>query len=338
MSADSSKPLIIAEAGVNHNGCLKRAIEMVHAAKEAGADYIKFQYFNTNTLVASGAQTAAYQARNTGETDQSALLKTLEIDASGFEKIATACSEKRIGFLATAFEVSTVDYLVQLGMERIKVASGELTNVEALERFAKMGKPIFLSTGMASLSEVDEAVRILQRNGAREITLLQCTSLYPAPFETLNLRAMITMRDSLKLPVGFSDHSIGDHAALAAVALGASVIEKHFTLDRNLPGPDHAASLEPSELRAMIKRLHDIYSALGSGIKEPAEAERETAQLVRRSWHTRRALDAGTVLTSDDVTLKRPASGLAPVHSPIGLKLRHSLTADVPVRGDDLIQ
>jgi N-acetylneuraminate synthase/N,N'-diacetyllegionaminate synthase len=328
--------IVVAEAGVNHNGDLGRAREMVRAAAEAGADYVKFQAFTAEGLVARGAGTAGYQAANTGEANQRALLRGLEIDLDGFAAIAGACRQYRIGFMATAFDVSMVEALLALGMDRIKVASGEITNAPALARFAQLRKPILLSTGMATLDEVGRAIAALRANGAADITLLQCTSLYPAPPAALNLRAMVTMAKTFGLPVGFSDHSVGDHAAVAAVALGASVIEKHFTLSRELPGPDHKASLEPRELAAFVAKLRATTLVLGDGVKRPAPGELETAQLVRRSWHAARDLPAGAVLSAGDVALKRPAAGLEPHIDPVGRRLACARAADEPIRAADL--
>ncbi|MEM9358873.1 MAG: N-acetylneuraminate synthase family protein [Pseudomonadota bacterium] len=333
-----SELVIIAEAGVNHKGDLSRARDMVDCAAKAGADYINFQAFSTDHLIAKGTGTAAYQSYNTGQVSQSDLLRGLEVDTVGFTQLALACQQSGIGFMATAFDIEIVEALLTLGMDKIKIASGELTNAPALIRFAQLGCPILLSTGMASLDEVGDAVQLLQDNGVRDITLLQCTSLYPAPAETLNLRAMTTMGQTFQLPVGFSDHSLGDHASIAAVALGACVIEKHFTLDRTLPGPDHAASLEPAELTAMIRKLRDIASMLGSGEKVPNREEAEVAALVRRSWHAAHALEAGTVLSQTDVVLKRPAHGLAPSCSPIGRTIRRDMAADEAIRSADISQ
>lgn len=329
-------PLVIAEAGVNHNGDLGVAKEMVAAARAAGADYIKFQAFRTEALVASGTATAAYQAANTEAGDQSSLLRRLELRPQDFAALVECCRAAGIGFLCTAFDVEQAKQLVAFGMDRIKVASGELTNFPSLIGLAKLNLPILLSTGMATLDEVGEAIGILRRAGAADVTLLHCTSLYPAPFEALNLKAMVTMREHFGLPVGYSDHSLGDHAAIAAVALGASVIEKHFTLDRRLPGPDHKASLEPGEFAAMVRRLRETAAAFGDGVKRPAPGELETAALVRRSWHAAHDLAAGTVLGEEDVALKRPATGLPPARSPVGRRLAVARAADEPIRSQDL--
>lgn len=331
-------PLVIAEAGVNHNGDLERAREMVAAAARAGADVVKFQAFTASSLAARGARAAAYQTANAGAEDQTGLLAGLELGRDDLALLAEECRRQEIGFLVTAFDPGMAELLVDMGMDRIKIASGELTNVPALEHFGGLGLPILLSTGMATMEEVASAVRTLKARGAADITLLHCTSLYPAPPESLNLRAMGAMADRFGLPVGYSDHSLGDHAAIAAVALGAQVIEKHFTLDRRLPGPDHTTSLEPDEFAAMVRRLRELSAMLGDGEKKPAAGERETAALVRRSWHAVRDLPAGTVLAAHDLALKRPTDGLPPDACPAGRKLAVALRADEPVRAEDLSQ
>jgi|ETNmetMinimDraft_35_1059890.scaffolds.fasta_scaffold66281_2 N-acetylneuraminate synthase/N,N'-diacetyllegionaminate synthase len=329
-------PIVIAEAGVNHNGDLARARDMVAAAAEAGADYVKFQAFSAASLVAAGAGTAAYQAENTGKSDQADLLADLEIGRDGMASLAATCGRHGIRFLCTPFDVAAAADLIALGMDRIKIASGELTNVEALATFAGFGLPLILSTGMTTLDEVGAALAVLEDGGADDVTLLHCTSLYPAPAETLNLRAMVTMAERFARPVGYSDHSLDDYASIAAVALGASVIEKHFTLDRSLPGPDHQASLEPHALAAMIARLRLTATALGDGEKRPAPGEIETAALVRRSWHATRTLTAGAVVAATDVVLKRPADGLDPASSPVGQTLANAIDGGAPVRSGDL--
>lgn len=336
MNAAVDRPLVVAEAGVNHNGDLARAREMVAAAATAGADIVKFQAFAAAGLVARGTRTASYQAANTGSETQAGLLEGLELSREDFATLARDCRRRGIGFLVTAFDVDMIEALVAMGMDHIKVASGEITNAPALERFARLGLPVLLSTGMATMDEVEAAVATLRGGGTTDITLLHCTSLYPASPGTLNLRAMIAMADRFGLPVGYSDHSLGDHAAVAAVALGARVIEKHFTLDRSLPGPDHRASLEPDELSAMIRKLGETAAMLGDGEKKPAPGEAETAALVRRSWHAARDLAAGTVLAAEDLVLKRPADGLAPGACPAGRRLAVALQADEPVKREHL--
>lgn len=327
---------IIAEAGVNHDGELDRAMALVDAAAEAGADIVKFQAFRSRDLVAAGTPTAAYQKENTGDTEQRALLERLELSLDQLARIAEHCRAKNIEFLCTAFDITMIEALSNMGMRRIKIASGELNNLPALTRLASAGLPLLLSTGMATLDEVCLAFETLRNNGATDITLLHCTSLYPAPMESVNLRAMITMRDEFGVPVGYSDHTLGDHVAVAAVALGATVIEKHLTLDHSRPGPDHAASMEPGELGLMIARLREVWRALGDGIKQPSAEEIETARLVRRSWHAARNLESGHVIEAADVILRRPASGTPPHLPPIGRQLRCALRRERPVRECDL--
>lgn len=331
----TGSPFIIAEAGVNHNGDMDRALTMIDTAVEAGADAVKFQAFQAADLVTLEAGTAAYQATNTGKRNQAELLRDLEFTLDEFAILAEHCSKAGIEFLCTPFDVGMTADLIAMGMKRIKVASGELTNAPALRHFAGFGLPILLSTGMATLSEVGQALNDLGDVKGR-VTCLHCTSLYPAPVETLNLRAMVTMADTFGVPVGYSDHSLGDHATIAAVALGAVAIEKHYTLSRALPGPDHKASLEPDELRAMVTRLRETATALGDGRKVLAEGEKETAALVRRSWHARHPLQSEQLLGDDDVILKRPADGLPPSRSPIGRRLTRPLDADQPIMEADL--
>lgn len=329
-------PFIIAEAGINHNGSLERAIDMVDAAHEAGAACIKFQAVDAAKLIAAGTPTAGYQARNTGKADMREMVRRLELSRADFGAIAARCAEIGIEFLCTAFDEDFIDGLIALGQKRIKIASGELTNRPSLERFARLGLPVLLSTGMANDGEVDEAVRCLKEAGARDITILQCTSLYPAPPALANLHAMVAMGRRHCVPFGYSDHTLDDHLAVAAVALGASVIEKHFTLDCSLPGPDHRASLEPEALRHMVLRLRETAEGLGSAVKMPGPEELATAAIVRRSWHATRALEAGTLVEADDLILKRPASGLPPDVSLRGRRLKRSVAADQAITERDL--
>jgi N,N'-diacetyllegionaminate synthase len=327
----SDAPFLIAEAGVNHNGDIARALDMVDAAADAGADCVKFQAFAPEKLIARGTKAAAYQTRNTGEADQLEMIRSLALTLDEFARLAQRCRDRHIEFLATAFDVDMVEDLVRLGMQRIKVASGEMTNHPALERFAGLDLPVVLSTGMADDAEIDAAVDVLRARGAGDITLLQCTSIYPAPAALANLRAMVAMGARNALPYGYSDHTMGDHLAVAAVALGASVIEKHFTLDRSLPGPDHKASLLPRELAELVVRLKETAASLGVAEKRPGAEELQTAALVRRSWHAARDLPAGTVLTARDLVLKRPASGLGPEQRIIGRRLMTTVPADSPI-------
>ncbi len=328
--------LVIAEGGVNHNGDIGRAIALAQAARRAGADIIKFQYFTVGNIVSATAGAAAYQIANTGKESQADLLRPLQIGLQELSIVARTCRDEGIGFLCTAFDVDAIDELVSFGMSFVKIPSGEITNVPMLERYGRLGLPVLLSTGMSTMAEVEGALDVLDRAGAPAVTLLQCTSLYPAPPETLNLRAMVSMAEQTKRPVGLSDHSLDDYAAIAAVALGATVIEKHITLDRRLPGPDHAASLEPAEFARMVARLRATADALGDGVKRPAPGEAETAKLVRRSWHAARDLAPGTVLAASDIVLKRPADGLSPSADPTGRRLTRAIAADQPVHDLDL--
>lgn len=329
---------IIAEAGVNHNGDIDRAVAMVDVAADAGAEYVKFQAFRAGDLVATTAATAGYQATNTGVRTQYELLKPLEIDIEGFRRIGEQCRQRNIKFLCTPFTYDMTPQLISVGMDAIKVPSGEVTNKPMLEYLAGFGFPIILSTGMADAAEVGKALTWIEAAGLsrNKVTLLHCTSLYPAPFDTLNLSALQTMRDQFDCDIGYSDHSLGDHASIAAVALGAKVIEKHFTLDRNLPGPDHKASLEPAELAAMVSRLRDIAAALGHGRKEPHPLEASTAAIARRSWHAIRNLPAGHKISASDVAVKRPLGGLPPENSPVGMVLAKAIAAETALSSDFL--
>jgi len=322
---------IIAEAGVNHNGDVGRAIALVDAAAKVGADCIKFQAFDPGKLVAEGTGTAAYQSRNTSTTDQRDLIRDLALSIQEFAIIAEHCRRHDIEFLATVFDIDLLDALLGLGMKRLKVASGELTNTPALALFARRHLPIYLSTGMATDAEVDEAVGVLRGSGATDITVMQCTSIYPAPPALANLNAMVAMGRRNELPYGYSDHTLGGHISIAATALGATVIEKHFTLDRMLPGPDHKASLEPAELARLVTHVRETAAALGSSQKQPGPEEQATAALVRRSWHSRREISAGTELTTNDLILKRPAHGFPPSAAPIGRTASQTIPADCAI-------
>ena len=263
---------IIAEAGVNHNGSLDLALSLIDAAKAAGADAVKFQTFRADNLATATAHKAAYQERSTSnEETQFQMLKRLELDAEAHHRLIEHCRVVGIQFLSSPFDIESADLLEQMDVSLYKIPSGEITNLPYLRHIGRKGKPVILSTGMSTLVEVEEGVQALRESGVKDITLLHCVTEYPAPFDEINLRAMHTLHTAFGLPVGYSDHTPGTEIAIAAVALGAVVIEKHFTLDRNLPGPDHAASLEPSELKQMVSAIRHVESALGDGIKVPAE-------------------------------------------------------------------
>jgi len=304
---------IIAEAGVNHNGELELAKDLVDAAAEAAADAVKFQTFQAERIVAHHAAKAEYQkgANDPGES-QLDMLRGLELSPDAQRKLKEHCDRKGILFVSTPFDNDSVEFLNQLGVLAFKIPSGEVVNHPFLECIASKGKPVIMSTGMCNLSEVDEAVRAIRQAGNDQLVLLHCVSNYPAEVADVNLRAMQVMEAAFGVPVGYSDHTLGIEVSLAAVAMGACVIEKHFTLDRTLPGPDHRASLEPAELAALVKGIRNVEMALGHGRKEPAASEAETAAAARRSLVAACDIARGTVLTEEHVAVKRPGTGLPP--------------------------
>ncbi|MFX4263253.1 N-acetylneuraminate synthase [Pelotomaculum propionicicum] len=305
---------IIAEAGVNHNGKLDLAKKMVDKAKEAGADCIKFQTFVSKYIVSKGADKADYQKKQTGaDESQLSMLKKLELSFNDFIELNEYCKASRIRFLSTAFDFNSIDFLNNLGMGMWKVPSGEITNLPYLIKIAKTHQPIIMSTGMSTLDEIQTAVDALNRYDSGAITLLHCTTEYPAPYTDVNLNAIKTMRDTLHLPVGYSDHTKGIEIPMAAVALGATVIEKHFTLDKNLEGPDHKASLEPDELASMVNAIRNVELAMGTGEKKPAECELKNMAVARKSIIASRSIKEGEVLSEDNLTVKRPGTGISPM-------------------------
>ncbi len=319
---------VIAEAGVNHDGDLSRARQLVEVAAAAGADAVKFQTFRADCVAGAAAPTAAYQLR-TGARDQRELLRALELDLAGFRELAALCAQLGIEFLSTPYDEESVELLAAIPVARFKVASGEITNPRLLRRIGRCGRPVILSTGMASLAEIERALGWLRDAGAGAVTLLHCTSSYPTRPEDCHLRAMQTLRDHFGLPVGYSDHTLGWEVACAAVALGAVAIEKHFTLDRTLPGPDHQASLEPAELAALVCAVRVVEAALGQPEKRPRAAEREALQLARRGLQAARDLPAGARLGPADLCERRPATGIdaSELDRVVGRRLR------VPVCG-----
>lgn len=330
---------IIAEAGVNHNGSLDLAFKLVDAAKEAGADAVKFQTFRAENLATTSAHKAAYQERTTSSSEtQFEMLKRLELDADAHRKLIEHCRSIGVQFLSSPFDLESIDLLEKLQVPLYKVPSGEITNLPFLRHIAGKGKPVIVSTGMCTLGEVEEAVQTLRDSGATDITLLHCVTEYPAPFTEINLRAMHTMRTAFGLPVGYSDHSPGTEIAIAATALGAVVIEKHFTLDRNLPGPDHAASLEPAELKQMVISIRHVQEALGNGIKAPAKCEIPNVSVARKSVVASRPLSAGHRIEPDDLAVKRPGNGILPRQQQdlVGRTLRSDVKKDELLRWDHL--
>lgn len=305
--------LIIAEAGVNHNGSLDTAREMVRVAARAGADIIKFQTFKADKLITAHAPKAAYQVASTGKDEsQLQMLRKLELSESDFRNLFDECRRNNILFLSTPFDEDSADFLFLLGMDAFKISSGEVTNLPLLAHIARKGKPLILSTGMSYLAEVDTAVQTIRAAGNHNLALLHCTSNYPADPADVNLRAMTSLEHAFQVPVGFSDHTMGIEIPLAAVAMGASILEKHFTLDRSLPGPDHQASLEPAELGNLVKGVRKVEASLGHGRKEPAECEADTAAVARKSIVARFDIPAGTALNESSFVMMRPGTGLTP--------------------------
>lgn len=325
------KVFIIAEAGVNHNGSLEMALQLVDKAVEIGADCVKFQTFKAEQIVTATSPKASYQLEVTDRQEsQFEMLKKLELDREAFKTIKDYCDKKGIRFLSTPYNPEDADLLHSIGVDGFKIASGQLVETPFLEYVAKFGRQMIISTGMATMEEVREAVQAIRAAGNDNIIVLQCNTDYPSKISDTNIRAMLTMRDELKVRVGYSDHVPNNYACYAAVALGAEVIEKHFTLDNNLPGPDHSSSLEPEAFRELIDGVRNIEQCLGSGVKVPSEAEKRNTFGMRRSLVARTDLKKGTVLTAADLGFKRPANGLSPKFLPkvIGKTLLTDLKKD----------
>lgn len=309
-----SKVYIIAEAGVNHNGSYELAKRMVAEAKKAGADAVKFQTFVSGNLVSLHAPKAEYQRETTGEAEsQLAMLKKLELPFDDFIKLNEYARELGIDFLSTPFDDDSIDFLNTLNMSVWKIPSGEITNKPYLLKISRTKQPIILSTGMSSLEEIKEALELFNNYSREDITLLQCNTEYPTPFEDVNLNAMATLRKSFGVKIGYSDHTLGIEIAIAAVALGAEVIEKHFTLDRSMEGPDHRASLEPKELKQMVDSIRNVEKALGDSIKKPSPSELNNTAIVRKSIVARRDIERGEIFTEMNITTKRPGDGISPM-------------------------
>ncbi len=312
----AKRVLVIAEAGVNHNGDRGLALRLIDAAAKAGADLVKFQTFKADNLATAYARKADYQACNEGDAgNQFEMLQRLELSESDHTALVAHCKDRGIGFFSTGFDLSSLDFLNSLGLDRFKVPSGELTNLPYLRRIASFGKPVILSTGMATLGEIEAAIEALENSGSRreQMTVLHCTTEYPAPFDEVNLNAMQTIGNAFGVAVGYSDHTEGIAVPLAAVALGATVIEKHFTLDRSLPGPDHAASLEPGELAAMVRGIRRVEAALGSAQKRTTPSEARNRPVARKSIVAARAIAKGERFGDDNLTAKRPGTGISPM-------------------------
>lgn len=325
------KCLIIAEAGVNHNGNVDLAKQLIDVACEAGADFIKFQTFKTESITTKSASKADYQQRGaSGSHTQYEMLKALELSESEFIEIYKYCNLKGIGFLSTAFDLESIKFLKSIGQELWKIPSGEITNYPYLVEIAKTQKPIVMSTGMSTMKEVGEAIGVLKQHGCGEITLLHCTTEYPAPYEEVNLKAMEDLRKEFHVPVGYSDHTQGVAIPIAAVALGAVVIEKHFTLDRTMAGPDHKASLEPNELKQMIESIRQVEVSLGDGVKVPTPSELKNLAVARKSIVAKKSIKKGEIFSMDNITTKRPGTGINPMrwHDVIGKEAKQSFAPD----------
>ncbi|EKP04877.1 MULTISPECIES: N-acetylneuraminate synthase [Leptospira] len=328
------KTLIIAEAGVNHNGDLELARKLIDVAANAGADIVKFQTFEAERLVTKSAKKADYQNTihdNTTES-QYEMLKKLELSKENHEKLIQHCKQTGIEFLSTAFDLQSLAFLEQLNLSRYKIPSGEITNLPYLQKIGSSGKPIILSTGMSTLGEIESALLVLETTGAKrgEITVLHCNTEYPTPYSDVNLSAMKSIADAFKIKVGYSDHTSGIEISIAAVALGASVIEKHFTLDRSLPGPDHKASLEPNELKGMVRSIRNVELSLGDGIKKPSSSEFKNISIARKSIVAASSIKAGEIFTRENLTAKRPGDGISPMrlNEVIGLKAKREFFED----------
>jgi len=311
------KTFIIAEAGVNHNGSLDMALKMVDVAVEAGADAVKFQTFKAEKVIAAHAPKASYQEETTGTGEsQLEMVRRLELDEEAHKRLFKYCRKKVIQFLSTPFDLESIDLLVRLGLTVFKIPSGEITNLPYLRKLGALSKKLIMSTGMADLGEIEDALIVLMKagTGPEDITILHCNTEYPTPFEDANLKAMMTIRAAFPgVQVGYSDHTPGIEVPIAAVALGASVIEKHFTLDRNMRGPDHRASLEPGELRRMATAIRNIEKAMGNGFKKPSPSELKNKSIARKSIVAARDIAKGEVFTDENLTVKRPATGINPM-------------------------
>ncbi|QZY54312.1 N-acetylneuraminate synthase [Crassaminicella profunda] len=327
----SSKCFIIAEAGVNHNGNINIAKMLIDAAVEAGVDAIKFQTFKADGLVTKKAPKAEYQKETTGSGNQYEMLKKLELSMEEHLTLKEYCHKKGILFISTPFDFESVDLLEKLNMPLYKISSGDLTNIPLLKYIAKKNKPIILSTGMANLGEVEDAVECIRNISNSELTLLHCTSNYPTNYKDVNLNAMITLKNAFKLEVGYSDHTLGIEIPIAAVAMGAKVIEKHFTLDRYMEGPDHESSLEPEELKEMVKSIRNIENAFGDGMKKCNKNEEKSKLVSRKSIVAKRAIQIGEIIRKDMLDFKRPANGIEPkwVDDIIGKKAICPIEKDV---------
>ena len=311
------RTLIIAEAGVNHNGDIAKAKALIDKGAEAGVDFVKFQTFKAGNLVTKQAKRAAYQDKNTQDNDsQYEMLKKLELSQAVHQELIDYCAQKGVQFLSTGFDFESLEFLAGLGITIAKIPSGEITNLPYLRKIATLFPEVILSTGMATITEIKDAVKVLTDNGISKdkITILHCNTEYPTPMEDVNLKAMLHIQRELGVPVGYSDHTLGIEVPIAAVALGATVIEKHFTLDKTLPGPDHKASLEPEELKAMVMAIRNIEKAIGgSGLKEVSKSEAKNKAIARKSIVATKTIKKGDMFSAENLTVKRPGTGISPM-------------------------
>ena len=331
------KTLIIAEAGVNYNGDIELAKKMVDVAAEAGADIVKFQTGKPENSISVNAKKADYQEATTG-TDESQLemCKKLMLPDKDYPELVDYCDKKGIEFLSTPFDRESVDFLANLGVRKWKIPSGEITHLPLLVHIAKRGEPVILSTGMSTIEEIRDALSVLAENGANDITVLQCNTEYPTPFEDANITAMNTLKKEFGCNIGYSDHTFGITAPIAAVALGATVIEKHFTLDRHMPGPDQSASLEPDELKTMVKMIRETELALGDGEKKPSDSELKNKDIARKSIVAKKSIKAGEIFSEENITCKRPGNGISPMkwNDIIGQTAKYDFEFDEQIRVD----
>ena len=333
--------LIIAEAGVNHNGSIDLAKKLIDVAADAKVDFVKFQTFKSEKLVSPHARKADYQKGNTNNLNetQHEMLKKLELSIEDHYELIKYCELKKVKFFSTAFDLESLEFLHDLGFTLFKIPSGELTNLPYLEKVAEYAESIILSTGMSTMQEIEEAVSVLQKKSNAKLTILHCNTEYPTPFCDVNLKAMKTLHQHFNVNVGYSDHTIGIEVPIAAVALGATIIEKHFTLDKSMPGPDHSASVEPNELKAMVEAIRNIENALGSELKEPTQSEFKNIAIARKSIHLCVSKKTGDIIVESDLEMLRPGDGISPMkmRNIIGKKVVKDLNFGHRLTPDDLI-
>tara|TARA_B110001469_G_scaffold97086_1_gene93499 strand:+ start:349 stop:1362 length:1014 start_codon:yes stop_codon:yes gene_type:complete len=335
------KTIIIAEAGVNHNGDINIAKKLIDVAAKARVDYVKFQTFKTENLLTKEAEKAKYQIENTNDDSQFEMLKKLELDVESHHILIDYCSQKNIKFLSTGFDLESLDLLHKLNIPIFKVPSGEITNLPYLKKIASFNKPVIISTGMCNLNEVVEAYKVMIGEGLnkKDITILHCNTQYPTKMEDVNLKAMLTIQKEMNVNIGYSDHTLGIEVPIAAVAMGAVCIEKHFTLNREMEGPDHKASLEPQELKAMVTAIRNIEKAMGNGIKMTSPSEEKNMVVARKSIHLNKGLNRGQTLTENDLIMMRPGDGISPMdyEKLIGRKIKHPLDFHHKINLEDLV-